>query len=533
MKRNKLIIAVYLQFILLITIIICSSQFSLNGISITSASGAELSSKYTLWASHGTAICTAGNNQYYPQICSDGSGGAIITWQDERAGGMSDDIYVQRIDSTGAVKWTDNGTAICTEDYSQGIPQICSDGAGGAIITWVDYRTGGDPDIYAQRINSSGGIEWTSNGTAVCTELYYQMLPQICSDGAGGAIITWVDNRLIGWQIYAQRINSNGGIEWTGNGTIICTADPSQFNHQICSDGAGGAIITWCDSRGTDDDIYAQLIDSTGAVKWTSNGTAICTAGNNQQMPQLCSDGSGGAIITWQDERAGGTSDDIYAQRINSTGAVKWTGNGTAICTATFNQSEPQLCSDGTGGAIITWSDYRIGSNDIYAQRINSSGGIEWTSNGTAICTAAFAQSKPQLCNDSGGGAVITWQSERIGGIWDIYAQRIDLMGAIRWTSNGIVICKAANNQYDPQICSDGAVGAIVTWCDERSGTNSDIYVRHVRPGEFPWYLLFLLLLGQPEEGIIEILFSLLGLLVITGIIFVVITVVVVNKKRK
>ena len=71
------------------------------------------------------------------------------------------DIYTQKINSTGGTKWTDNGTLICNKVgfmSAQNIPQICSDGNGGAIITWVDHRneggTKGPKDIYAQVINS-------------------------------------------------------------------------------------------------------------------------------------------------------------------------------------------------------------------------------------------------------------------------------------------------------------------------------------------------------------------------------------------
>ena len=68
---------------------------------------------------------------------------------------------------------------------------------------------------------------------------------------------------------------------------------------------------------------------------------------------------------------------DIYAQRINSAGAVQWPVNGTAICTASDDQEYPAIASDGAGGAIVTWSDFRrydFTSLDIYAQRVNAAG---------------------------------------------------------------------------------------------------------------------------------------------------------------
>jgi len=48
-----------------------------------------------------------------------------------------------------------------------------------------------------------------------------------------------------------------------------------------------------------------------------------------------------------------------------------------AICTASSEQYSPQIVSDGSGGAIITWTDYRNGNSDIYAQVVNSSGSLD------------------------------------------------------------------------------------------------------------------------------------------------------------
>ncbi|MFA5771744.1 MAG: hypothetical protein WC974_03330, partial [Thermoplasmata archaeon] len=354
------------------------------------------------------------------QLVSDGLGGAIITWQDYR-GASNYDIYAQRINSTGAVQWTADGVAISTATNNQQYPQLVSDGLGGAIITWQDYRGASNYDIYAQRINSTGAVQWTADGVAISTATNNQQYPQLVSDGLGGAIITWQDYRgASNYDIYAQRINSTGAVQWTANGTAICAATGIQSGPQLASDGLGGAIITWKDERSLYN-IYAQRINSAGTVQWTANGVAISTASGDKYNPQIASDGLGGAIITWQDYRSGPSA--IYAQRINSTGAVQWTANGTVICAVTGGQSSPQIVSDGSGSAIITWEDYRSSSDyDVYAQRINSAGTVQWTADGVAISTASAEQSSPQLVSDGSGGAIITWKDSRSSN-YDIYAQ--------------------------------------------------------------------------------------------------------------
>jgi hypothetical protein len=111
------------------------------------------------------------------------------------------------------------------------------------------------------------------------------------------------------------------------------------------------------------------------AYAWSDNpniNTPICTESHSQEDPTIISDGSGGAIITWQDHRSGNY--DIYAQGISSLGATQWSANGVAICTASHDQVHPTIISDGSGGAIITWQDGRSGNYDIYAQRIYKDG---------------------------------------------------------------------------------------------------------------------------------------------------------------
>ncbi len=80
---------------------------------------------------------------------------------------------------------------------------------GGAIITWFDFRTGSDADIYTQRINSSGVVQWTADGVAICTASGDQENQTIIGSNSGSAIITWDDFRNgTDYNIYASKVSS-------------------------------------------------------------------------------------------------------------------------------------------------------------------------------------------------------------------------------------------------------------------------------------------------------------------------------------
>jgi len=476
-----ILMAIFLPLVSLVTVF----QMEYEDLSIGTLRASESAS----WAINGIGISSGSGQQLYPEIISDGTGGHIITWQDERAGTSEDDIYAQKINSLGVVEWGENGTLICNAVGAQETPQIVSDGAGGAIITWHDERVASNQvDIYAQKINSAGLTQWDDNGTVICNYIFNQHAPEIISDNAGGAIITWYDWRSFAISysdIYAQKINSAGITQWNDNGIIICNATDYQYVPKITSDGTGGAIMTWEDNRNsgtTGYDIYAQKITSAGISQWDDNGTVICNAVGAQKTPQIVSDGAGGAIITWEDERVAFNQDDIYAQKINSAGLIQWDDYWTLICNATGEQSNPELISDGTGGAIITWQDERAGTSedDIYAQKKNTAGISQWDDNGTVICNAIDFQKLPKIVSDGAGGAIITWQDLRIDAN-DIYAQKIDSTGLAKWDDNGSLICNTIGNQEYPSIVSDGAEGAIITWQDERAGASEDdIYAQKI-----------------------------------------------------
>ena len=206
---------------------------------------------------------------------------------------------------------------------------------------------------------------------------------EIISDGQGGVIVLWdaytSGTFYAGYSLYAQAIGSSGLTKWAAGGISINTAHQNNESYQgkIVSDGQGGAIITWYDNRSGNNDIYAQALYSTGSVRWSANGVSVCTSSLSDIGPQIVSDGQGGAIITWYRN-----TDDIFAQQISSLGLPQWKLSGQSICTAYGAQISPMIISDGKGGAIITWMDYRKvgyltkiddlnGDWDIYVQSIN------------------------------------------------------------------------------------------------------------------------------------------------------------------
>ena len=150
--------------------------------------------------------------------------------------------------------------------------------------------------------------------------------------------------------------------------------------------------------------------------------TPICTAVNSQIAPAIVSDGTGGAIITWNDQRFSSYGNNyVYAQRVDASGAARWVLNGVSICNAgrpPITPIPPAIVTDDSGGAIIVWHDFRF-QWTIYAQRISSAGVTQWQSDGVAVSFSMGASPAVQFCPivaaDGKGGAIVCWQAFRNG----------------------------------------------------------------------------------------------------------------------
>lgn len=426
---------------------------------------------------NGVALCIASNAQLTPQVLSDGSSGAYVTWVDNRFGQI---CYAQRVNSTGVPQWLVDGIALSTvSDANLEVNQaMASDGVGGAFVAWA----GGRPRV--QRINASGMKGLGVDGLILTTANEATRQIAIAPDGAGGVISAWSEEVGSGqFSVFAQRMNSTGMLLWGATGSQVYASailGDVGTNPALVSDGAGGAIVAWKVKFGG---IRLQRINAAGTLVGSQVGLAPGVgSGTTANGPTIVSDGVGGAIVSWYTSLTNG---GVYAQRVSAAGVAQWSpvGAGVQLSVTAGGNRPPRMISDGTGGVIVTWQDLRSVTNyDVYAQSLSGAGALLWTATGVPMCTAPNDQDAPTIISDGSGGAIVTWYDARSGSGADIYAQRVNSSGAPQWSADGLAMCAAASDQQYPSIASDAAGGAFVAWQDFRSGVNFDIYAQRVNP---------------------------------------------------
>lgn len=446
------------------------------------------------WAASGAAVCTAADRQEASKVVALGSGVTIVVWKDDREGaGSFDQVYAQKLDANGVPQWAPNGVRVSDTRFHHGQPAAVADREGGVFIAYSQSpEPTVDRDLFMQHVDGSGSVLW-GNGVNLGGDPE-ESPPALINDGSNtqvftpGAIVAWSDFAPGAGEgnIFAQHVDADGNPTW-GSGVAVCVVAGNQSEVAMVVDGvsgifAHGCFIAWIDMRSDKaGDIYAQRLNNAGAPQWEATGRPVCTATFTQNAPALALSSNGSAIIGWGDNRSG--SYDVYAQLEGTSGAA-WTANGVPVCTAAGNQFPPVIVGDSKGGAILAWQDTRTDGGDIYAQRVNVNGALMWPAPGIGVCTAANVQQTPVILTDITGGAICAWTDRRLGSADDLFAQRVDSSGVTLWNPNGVSVCHATGLQLEPAIAADGAGGAIVSWSDDRAGSaNRDIYANLVTAG--------------------------------------------------
>ena len=479
-----------------------------------------------VWQKDGISVCQANGNRENIDITDDNAGGAIMVWRDSRPDAPG--IYVQKIDKEGKQKLNSSGMLVSQDSSQASPPKIARDSKGGAMIIWSDPHAG-DPDLYMQSLNNEGKLVWGEYGSPLLSIKGAQENPEIF--GSSPYIIIWSDMRSGTSQLYAQKISEAGGYLFPNqeglllssngvepqnadavllqSGDIFCAyQDRKKGNFDIYSDyilqsgkilwanvvnsskgsvahqnfdcvwTMGGAVFAFEDYRSGYSNIYLQKVSKSGGLLWGKNGIAAAAAKNNQKNPRIISDGDGGAVVVFEDFRWG-TNSRIYAQKITSDGIIAWEDAAIPLApkAPSVDQIKPKIVPDGAGGALVVYCDYRSNLNykDIYAQRINKDGELLWGKEGKVVSAGGGDQDNPVIAPKS---LYIAWTDCRNGDRnSDIYAQKLDLDGNRFLAEDGAPVCEAPDSQRDPQIIDDGAGGALIAWTD-KGGGSFDIFAQ-------------------------------------------------------
>jgi hypothetical protein len=439
-------------------------------------------------------------------------------------------------------RWNAAGVVVCNADYNQQFPRSCSDGLGGSIIVWQDFRSNDHYEIRVQRVDSSGSRRWAGSGDysgvlVVINVGTEDPRPDIVPDGSNGAIILWTDKSSVPWSIYAHHIKSDGSLDpaWPAWGQHVDDAMNNVQDPVMCADGAGGAIVAWESDTGGGNNLVSirRVNGADGSLMWgeASRVKTDMGLGEDQADASIVSDGSNGAVVAFRADQDTGDW-RAFAQRLLGTdGSRQWGDAAVRVSTQNYDQNSPEITSADSNNYVVVYGDSNGGlacplfaqkirrsdgasqwagsgvvvrvsgtngnthlisddtaayatwtreGSEVYAQRVNFDGTMSWTAGGVMLSsTANVAMAAPQIASDGMSGVIATWCDTGSGFI--IHLQRVSAAGNILWGANGMPVCTVTSGQQAPTMVSDGAMSAIIAWQDDRNpATGIDIYSQKV-----------------------------------------------------
>jgi len=325
-------------------------------------------------------------------------------------------------------------------------------------IMWTDCRNG-ERGISLQVIDAEGGYKFEDEGRQVVfQDGMHPVSPYICPSVDGGWFIAWNEEFLgaDSSRIWVTKINSDGENIWGGEqcGIVVVESDREhEYILKLIEDQQGGCLLF---QQGYPDgpfQILAQHFDAGGVIveNWGRNGNVLINR-RDGFSPEVIQDDGGGAIAVWNLDNS-----TIRAQKITSDGQLPWGGGGVEILSQSWFDGSVTITKDGNGGAFIGWVDSRFddrGVTSIFAQHINSEGGILWQENGELISEDDDREYRNCLSIGSlDNSVIINWdagdevRSARIAGEDELN---------VVWRTGGLW---DENDFWGTQICTDGDGG--------------------------------------------------------------------------
>ena len=413
-------------------------------------------------------------NPLFPVVAPGRDGGTVVVWEDRR--GTSPDIYGQARDADGAPLWGIGGKPLAAGPRTQQQAVVMADGDGGIYLLWHDGRDN-QSDIYLQRFDAHGRPMWApASGMSICANAYLKANHRLVPDGRGGVYVTWIDLRTGLLDVYGQRVSANGTRLWDANGRYICRAEGHQYDPITAMDGLGGIVVVWTDIVESRFRVTAQRMSPEGRRLWDEEGVPACLARSNQGSPVIVPSEGGSSLVFWVDYRHDDgtyTALDVYGQRLTPDGRRAWGPGGIRLCEAAGSQRNIVGVADGEGGAYVAWVDTRDKFDDIYAQRVDAEGWLRWGMDARPVGVGAGVQRGPVL-SARAGHLWVAWydyrRETRAETRQDVYAQSFDPEGVAGFARGGTPIATAQLVRTDLAVHALGA-RAWISWTDHDGTT--------------------------------------------------------------
>jgi len=416
----------------------------------------------------------------YNHAFSDGSQNVLLMWEDNRG---TKKIYANRLAQDSLFHFNGNQVSFSdntSSDIDGSKPFIASTGNGAYVATFDGLS--GNKIIRINRLNNELQNMWATDGVEISstnTQRDVILVPK-----EDGVACFWSEFGLLTFDIIYQKLGSDGVFEFTSGSIPIATGGVDKYLQNVIPTPDGNYIVFWLEDVWRERSLkYKKInIDGSTSIGWPSNGYRLNSTnsdGFNLKVKTISS--TGGILTVWNQD---GNFSDIYAQKINWEGVVQWENFGVPVCTADNDQSAISFDIDSDGSyAFIAWEDYRNGTDfNIVGKEINISTGTISTED-IYFSSDTTSQQKPLVTAVAPGEFILIWEDGRgyynsdpllINGV-DLYGSAFIVGSGTTTGVDGIPISVEYHDQKKAQMTQYNGEDYLLHWIDLRSSGKEDL----------------------------------------------------------
>jgi len=436
-----------------------------------------------------TAVVTRPGDQALPKSAATADGGRWVAWFDNASGNY--DVYAQYYDASGQALLAPGGLLVSSNSQSSSLVNwdLIADAGGNAVLVFTDTRAGGDLDVYAYSIASTGSLPWGPNGVTISLNGDFEADPMVTQTSTGDFVIVW-SQFSANPVIRMQRLDGAGQPQLQAGGVVIASeagASPG-FAEVVASD-QGNVIVSWVRDINFFTSIKhlrVQAFTPSGAPAWPQPRD-VYDASNLPiaYSPQLLADDAGGAVLCWHVSNPNrGFLFDAYVQRLDSSGTELFPHLGVPLSNAVgMNHLAPRAAFNARTDSIFAFWSEKDGSqaqSGWFAQQVDSSGTALWA-NGMEILAVDSATKYLSYVEPLADGAlaVLGWAPNGGFGQDEVIATLLNASGDQVWGGPKAVCSLPSNRSTRLSLSMSGTEEAVVFWEDERNG-NDDIFGQNI-----------------------------------------------------